>query len=241
MQCRAGRRCGCAVAVWMPDGFGGLVASIRAAVPRGIAVAVENPAAGTFGLLPGEALDRAVPKRLAEFAAGRRAARAAMAMLGLPALAIPHGPDRAPEWPKGVQGSISHTEGLCLAMAGQSGDWLGLGLDLEPDIGLDPALWQDILRSEERAAIQTLPDTMQGQAALAVFVAKEAVYKAQYPTSRTVFDFQVLKVDLDRDHFVARFTIDVPGFAQGTTVPGQFCRGGGTIAAFCAIRRPLVA
>jgi 4'-phosphopantetheinyl transferase EntD len=224
----------------MPDGSG-LVAAIRAALPAGIAVAVEDPRAGSFGLLQGEHLDRAVPKRLAEFAAGRRAARVAMAMLGLPATAITQGPDRAPEWPKGVQGSISHTEGLCLAMAGQSGDWVGLGLDLEPDIGLDPALWQDIVRSKELAAIQALPDAMQGSAAMAFFVAKEAVYKAQYPTSRTLIDFQALEVDLDGDRFVARFTIDVPGFVQGTTVPGQFCRADGTIAAFCAIRRPLVA
>lgn len=224
----------------MPDG-NGLLAALRAAVPDGIAVAVVDPKAGSFGLLPGEALDRAVPKRLAEFAAGRRAARAAMAGLGLPATAIPHGPDRAPLWPEGVVGSISHTDGLCVAMVGRSADWAGLGLDLEADRGLDPSLWPEILRPDDLAAIRAIPGAAKGSAAMAVFVAKEAVYKAQYPTSRTLIDFQALSVDLDVDRFVARFTLDVPGFAKGTTILGRFCRADGHIAAFCAVRRVAVA
>lgn len=224
----------------MPDGSG-IVAAIRAAVPRGIAVAVEDPKAGSFGLLRGEVLDRAVPARLAEFAAGRRAARAAMAELGFLPVAIPHGPDRAPQWPDGVVGSISHTDGLCLAMVGRSGDWSGLGLDVEAARDIEPSLWPEILRPTELAALRALPDAAQGSAAMAVFVAKEAVYKAQYPTSRTLIDFQALSVEQQGDHFAARFTLDVPGFASGTTVPGKLCRADGIIAAFCVIRQPLVA
>ncbi|MES2143159.1 MAG: 4'-phosphopantetheinyl transferase superfamily protein [Pseudomonadota bacterium] len=225
----------------MPDGTG-LVAALRLAVPAGIALASDDPRAGAHGLLHGETLDHAVPKRLAEFAAGRRAARAAMGLLGVPASAIPHGPDRAPQWPNGVVGSISHTDGLCVALVGRSDDWVGLGLDVEveDDRGLDAALWPEILRAEELAAIRALPSAARGSAAMAVFVAKEAVYKAQYPTSRTLIDFQALTVDADDDRFVAVFTLDVPGFAKGTTIPGRFCRAGGHIGAFCAIRRSLV-
>jgi 4'-phosphopantetheinyl transferase EntD len=222
----------------MPDGEG-LIAALRAALPAGIAVAVEDPRAGPFGLLSGEVLDNAVPKRLAEFAAGRRAARAAMATLGIPPIAIPHGTDRAPQWPDGVSGSISHTDGLCLAMIGRSDDWVGLGLDVERDHPLDAALWPEILRAEELARIHALPGAEQGLGAMGIFVAKEAVYKAQYPTSRTIMDFHALDVAMGGDSFTASFTRDVPGFAKGTAIRGQFCRSGGYIAAFCAIRRPL--
>jgi 4'-phosphopantetheinyl transferase EntD len=223
----------------MPDGSG-LVAALRGALPAGIAVAVEDPRAGSFGLLPGEVLDNAVPKRLAEFAAGRRAARAAMASLGVPASAIPHGADRAPQWPQGVVGSISHTDGLCLAMVGRSGDWVGLGLDVEADHDLEPTLWPEILRPEDLARINALPDAVQGSGALAVFVAKEAAYKAQYPIGRTLIDFHALTVEIDANRFSATFMQDVQGFAKGTAIDGQFCRADNHIAAFCAIRRPLV-
>ena len=68
---------------------------------------------GTHGLLPEEApaIARAIPKRQAEFAAGRRAARAALTTLGHPAQAIPVGDRRAPIWPQGTVGAITHDQG----------------------------------------------------------------------------------------------------------------------------------
>lgn len=224
----------------MPEG-GALVAALKTTLPAGIALAAQDPLAGSWGLLPGEGLDNAAPKRLAEFAAGRRAAHAAMAMLDFPPVAIPHGSDRAPQWPNGVTGSISHTEGLCLAMVGRSDAWAALGLDLEADRDLDPALWPEILRPEELARINLLPEPQRGQASMAAFAAKEAVYKAQYPTSRTLLDFQALNITLRDQNFDSRFTQDVPGFAKGAKMQGQFCRADGFIAAFCAIRRAAVA
>ncbi len=220
----------------MPDGAG-LVAAIRATLPAGIAVAVADPKAAPSGLLPGEVLVNPVATRLAEFAAGRRAARGAMAMLGMVPTAIPHGADRAPCWPQGVVGSISHTDQLCLAIVGHSGDWAGLGMDLEHDRPLDPELWPEILRPDEFARVRSLPDHGRGSAAMAVFVAKEAAYKAQYPTSRTLFDFHALAVDWRSDRFEAAFMKDVPGFGQGTRIAGQICRADGYVAAVCAIRR----
>jgi 4'-phosphopantetheinyl transferase EntD len=220
----------------MPDGKG-LLAALTSALPAGLAAAMDDPDLGPHGLLPPEALIRAVPRRLSEFAAGRRAARAAMAKLGLPAMAVPHGPDRAPVWPAGVAGSISHTKGLCVAIVGRAHVWAGLGLDIEPDHGLDVALWSDILRPSETARIDDLPPGSQGSAAMAVFLAKEAAYKAQYPISRTLFAFQDVEVGVDGERFVAVLTRDVPGLAKGTAIPGQFCRADGYVAAFCAIRQ----
>ena len=48
--------------------------------------------------------------------------------------------DRAPVWPEGVVASLSHTAGLCLAVAARARDWRGLGVDLERALPLDPGL-----------------------------------------------------------------------------------------------------
>ncbi len=210
----------------MPDG---LAAALRFALPQGIALGV----GGDDPLWPGETLPGAVPHRLAEFAQGRSAARAAMRALGYAAQAIPAGPDRAPQWPDGLTGSISHCAGACFAIVGARADWAGLGLDIEPDIPLSPDLWPTILRPEEIAA---LPHTGAGLVALQIFTAKEAVYKAQYAQTATLFDFQTLAVALDGHAFTATFAAPVGRFATGHPITGHSLHADGFAAALCAIR-----
>jgi len=209
----------------MPDA---LAAALRAALPQGVALGV----AGDGPLWPGETLPGAVPQRLTEFAQGRSAARAAMQSLGHPAQAIPIGPDRAPQWPDGLTGSISHCKGACFAIVGARAVWAGLGLDIEPRIPVSPDLWPTILRPEEIAA---LPAADAGRVALLIFTAKEAVYKAQYALTATLFDFQTLAVSLEGHHFTATFAAPVGPFAKGHRIPGRSLHAGGFAAAFCAI------
>ena len=92
------------------DPFADLAAALARVLPPGVAVAVEDPAASAEGMFDAEAraVARAVPARRAEFAAGRRAAHRAMERLGVPAAPVAMGSDRAPVWPPGVIGSISH-------------------------------------------------------------------------------------------------------------------------------------
>ncbi|WP_352542194.1 hypothetical protein [Mesorhizobium sp. M0018] len=54
----------------------------------------------------------ALPLRGAEFLAGRAMADAALQALGQLTTEIPIGPDRAPVWPKGSVGSITHARGI---------------------------------------------------------------------------------------------------------------------------------
>jgi enterobactin synthetase component D len=63
-----------------------------------------------------KSLAKAVPKRKAEFLAGRIIARETMKIMALPLVDIPIGMNRAPHWPKGVAGSISHSnnQAFCL-------------------------------------------------------------------------------------------------------------------------------
>src|SRR5215470_6495909 len=78
--------------------------SMRRILPAGV-IAVECWGFGCEqDLLPEEArhVEKAVPKRRLEFAAGRRCARLALARLGLPPGPILAGADRAPCWPSEV-------------------------------------------------------------------------------------------------------------------------------------------
>src|SRR5258708_35576192 len=58
----------------------------------------------------------AAPKRVAEFTAGRRAARSAMAGLGWENVPLPQRADRAPIWPPGCGGRSGHCDALARAV-----------------------------------------------------------------------------------------------------------------------------
>jgi 4'-phosphopantetheinyl transferase EntD len=211
-----------------------LAAALRAVLPEGVALGVAAP--GEAGVdWPGEAMPHAVPHRLAEFRAGRLAARRAMQHLAVAPCAIPIGDDRAPIWPAGLVGSISHCDGACMAVVSRAGIWRGLGLDIEPDRALQPELWPTVLRPEEMRFCQANPD-----AALAIFVAKEAAYKAQYPRSLTLFDFQTLRIDFGAGGFEASFMKDIAGFPKGSRLGGKLLRTAGLCAALVASSWPKI-
>ncbi|MFD2112870.1 4'-phosphopantetheinyl transferase family protein [Thiorhodococcus fuscus] len=168
------------------------------------------------------AIRHAVPKRVNEFSAGRAAARLALSELGVPATTIPMGSDRAPIWPPGIRGSITHSSDTCLAAAAWDSDIRLLGLDVEPDRPLESDLVPMVCTDAERTWLAT--KTMPGRYAKLIFSAKESVYKAQYPHSRTLFGFETLNVEVDiaRDRFDAIFREEVPGFSLGTKIAGRF-------------------
>lgn len=161
-------------------------------------------AGGDEGLWPEEEVQvtRAVPTRRLQFAAGRRCARAGLAALGLPPGPIPAGPQRAPGWPAGTTGSISHTAGYAVAVvrrtapgpAGSRASAAGPAEPSAPDpsrisIGVDAEqlgrvgdhLYSRLFTPGEEAWLARLPGARRDAAATAVFGAKEAFYKAQFP------------------------------------------------------------
>lgn len=199
----------------MPDPLAALCRAARALLPETVAVAVTDPQADQPPLLPGEAV-RGIPSRQREFAAGRAAARRCMADLGLPPQPVPAGDDRAPLWPPGLSGSITHSATACLAALTRAP--MLLGLDIEPDVPLEKSLHSLILRPEERDS----PDP------LLLFSAKEAAYKAQYPLTRQLFGFEVLQIAITApDRFTAIFRESIGPFAEGSRLEGRYARAGG--------------
>ena len=195
-----------------------LAAALAAMLPQA-AVGWADPATTP----PGDQPIGAVALRRAEFAAGRAAVVKAMGGLGLPVMAVPMGADRAPVWPAGITGSITHTRAVALAAVTRGGV---LGIDAELEGAVAPDLWETILTRAERAVVA-------GDPALAtvIFCAKEAVYKAQYPVTGALFGFDRLEVTLDEGAFAARFTAKTGPIVAGTVWYGQYANIAGHIIA----------
>ncbi|KKB80719.1 hypothetical protein VW29_16715 [Devosia limi DSM 17137] len=173
-------------------------------VPDGAASARRIPETVGDTLFPEEraAIARAVPRRRAEFIAGRACARHALFRLGQPAMAIPSGPDRAPIWPDGFVGSISHCEDLAIAVVARCpGAIRSLGVDIEPACPLEAELVENICTAAEQRYLANAANA--GLLAKTIFSIKESVYKAQYPLTHTMLEF--LDVELVLDATAGRF------------------------------------
>ncbi|MGI3184644.1 4'-phosphopantetheinyl transferase family protein [Nioella aestuarii] len=180
---------------------------------------------------PGEsrALARATPARQAEFAAGRAAARQAFRAIGMVPYAIPMGADRAPVWPNGIVGSITHHEGRCMAVIARRSVLAGLGLDLAALDPLAEDLWPAVLTEVDRNWLSMQEKSLRGGYAQVIFSAKEATYKALYPQSRRVVGFDAMDIvpDLARNRFTAVLRIPFGPYPAGSSLLGQvFCRDG---------------
>lgn len=120
---------------------------------------------------------QAVDRRRRQFAAGRQLARCALQQLGQPVDALGVRDQRqGPAWPEGLVGSITHTDGLAVAIAAQRASLAGVGVDAEQHTPLSDAVADHVLLPAEAARWPG------GQPeAMAVFAAKEAIYKSFAP------------------------------------------------------------
>ncbi|WP_108813438.1 4'-phosphopantetheinyl transferase family protein [Loktanella sp. Alg231-35] len=206
---------------------------IKAALERllgpNVGIGVTDPRDSPSGLWPEEAaaLPRAIPKRRAEYAAGRRAARQAMGALGLPAAAILNANDRAPIWPAGLTGSIAHCDDCCIAAVTLTSAHRALGIDLEPAKPLDADLIPTICCQTEQDWVAGQADP--GLAAMTIFCAKEAIYKAQYPLTGQVIGYDAVTVHLADGDFAITAHPTLPDM-QGAVV----IKGGLILAVACA-------
>lgn len=184
-------------------------AALRSMISPNAGIGVTDPTVASE-LWPEEAavVSHAIPRRQTEFAAGRRAARSAMAELGVSPIAVPQGSDRAPVWPVGISGSISHCAQCCIAVAARGTEYQSLGVDIEPNVPLEPDLIPVICTPTEQAWVMSQPSA--GLAAKRVFSVKEAVYKAQYPLTGKVIGFDAVTVEVANGSFKIAPNPDLP-------------------------------
>ena len=160
---------------------------------------------------------RAADKRRTEFATVRACARAALARLGEPPAPILPGLRGAPQWPKGMAGSITHCEGYRAAAVARTTEVVTLGLDAEPNTALPEGVFDLIAIAEERAQIAGLTATQPGVCwDRLLFCAKESVYKAWFPLARRWlgFDEAHIVIDVPDGSFTARLLVPGPLVAR---------------------------
>jgi len=221
-------------------------------LPPAVAVSESagRPPATAAGLFPAEeaAVRTAGPRRRAEFAAGRRCARAALASLGVPAGPIPPGPAGQPLWPAGLTGSITHCAGYQACAVARTTDVAAIGIDAEPDAELPARLIETVATSSERAWISrqaavrpsaARPATVRpGAGPRAVcwdrllFSAKEAAGKLWYPLTGRWPGFHETAIGLAT---TGTFTVCLPGPGpaagdhRGTRMTGRWLARDGLI------------
>ena len=169
--------------------------------PEGVAAAELRARGDPSLLLPEEAagLGRASLKRREEFAAGRLCARRALGEFGIEDFVLRVQTDRQPLWPPSMVGSITHTDGLCAAVAGERRSFAALGVDSEVVGHVKPDLWEAICTAREVAWLRALSTRAQPAAAALIFAAKEAFYKCQYPLTGEFLGFHDVLIDAPGD------------------------------------------
>jgi 4'-phosphopantetheinyl transferase EntD len=124
--------------------------------------------------------------------AARAVARELLSRLGHGGAAILKSPSGAPVWPEGVVGSLAHDDRVALAAVARARDFAGLGIDIEPDEDLPAEMVDLVATPAERSRYDR--NFLRGRA---LFVAKEAVFKAVHPLDGVFLDFQDIEVDVE--------------------------------------------
>ena len=193
---------------------------IRALLPPAV-VAVE-----AYGDISGEPpfpgeedlVANAVEGRRREVITARRCARTALSAFGFPEAPIRAGLRRAPQWPAGMSGSITHCAGYRAAAVARAAEVDLLGIDAEPHGPLPEGVAESITVSGEPDMLarlaRTHPGTHWGRV---LFSAKESVYKAWFPATQRWLGFEEARLTIDPD--TGAFTATL--LADGTRVDGR--------------------
>lgn len=161
-------------------------------------------------------IQKAVAKRQCEFRAGRHAARSAMRNLDLSKpnlmeMPILTGHFREPLFPSDISGSISHTDGICLAACAQKNEVASLGIDIESNTVLTEHLFSSVYTRDEQALLNStddLPDTL-------IFSIKESVFKCCFPFVQMYFDFLDAQITIEpKNEYSGQFSFELIGHNQ---------------------------
>lgn len=167
---------------------------------------------------------KAVPKRRREFAAGRLLARRMLREFGVADQPLLRGEHGAVPWPEGIQASISHCGPWVGVAVTRAPEISGLGLDIEFATPLDEKYWHVILTEEDMCHLESWPLESRRVVAKRMFGAKEAAYKAQYPTSEQFLPFSAMWIAVQQGlvGFEATFRQDAAPWSVGDTLSGRF-------------------
>ncbi|MCT2386659.1 4'-phosphopantetheinyl transferase family protein [Erwinia pyrifoliae] len=139
-------------------------------------------------------LNRAVSKRRAEYLVSRYGLQQALASFGVERFVLGNAADRAPVWPQGITGSLSHTQQQVCALLTRDRNLL-LGIDCEQimTLSVGKETQSMLINQQERERLEQC--SMPFNTALTVvFSLKESLYKALYPHLKQFMDFSAAEV-----------------------------------------------
>lgn len=180
-------------------------------------------------------LPAAGPRRARDFAAGRQAAADALAALtGREASPVGRRPGGAPEWPRGIVGAISHSDGLAVALVGCAERYAGLGVDLERVVADPAGIAPGVLTVPERAWL----DAADPLAVTLAFSAKETLFKALRPMVGRFFGFDAAVLEgLSVQGGRLRLASDLGPWAAGARFGFRWRLMGGRVLTATAVPR----
>jgi 4'-phosphopantetheinyl transferase EntD len=216
---------------------------------RGLGVVIEETRLGEdapeIDAAEEEQVVHAVARRRIEFATGRACARRALSRLQIESFVLRNGPDRAPRWPRGVVGSITHTGsipgGYCGVAVGRATELLALGLDAERAGAVGYSLWPQVLTAKERRWLDGQPEALQELFATIIFSAKECYYKAQFPLTGRWLDFGDVDIVLEPEGSAFEAYLASRSFAPAPLARcrGRYLRDQGFVLTGIAVPLPL--
>ena len=141
-------------------------------------------------------MNKSVIKRRAEYLAGRYCALNALSEIGIKNYQIQTGEHRAPIWPDGILGSISHNDNFAIAAISKRHNLCGIGVDVEEVMSTVTVnnVMSQILNKEEELLISTLDPENIEKWFTAFFSAKESFFKAAYSEVKSYFGFDAVTI-----------------------------------------------
>lgn len=203
----------------MVDPVDAIAAALRALAPAKVTVGVRRiDEIDEATLFDDERhlIEAAVPQRRREFASGRVLLRELIGQH----VPIPSRPDRAPDLPTGIVGSLAHDDEFVVAAIGRSEDVAALGVDIEPIQELTAGLPDSILRHDERELDPML-----------AFTLKEATYKAWSQLGGRFLEHHEVRLRIRGSSF------DATVVTEGADLTGSFASASGRWLALTGVTR----
>ena len=120
--------------------------------------------------------------------------------IGQPVLRDPQ--TREPLWPEGISGAITHSGKWAAAAAGKTSDVSGIGIDLEDlERQVDSRISRHVCIPEEQKWLQEWGEDFLEQNLKIIFSAKESIYKAFFPYTRTYLHFHDARILMEQTFF----------------------------------------
>ena len=120
--------------------------------------------------------------------------------LGQPVLRDPQ--TREPLWPEGISGAITHSGKWAAAAAGKTSDVSGIGIDLEDlERQVDYRISRHVCIPEEQKWLQECGEDFLEQNLKIIFSAKESIFKAFFPYTRTYLHFHDARILMEQTLF----------------------------------------